>query len=56
MASTAPSEQVKLFGQLKAPVRRLGAPKSPVPFAKVLEAAYIVSPERVAEAVKALMA
>lgn len=46
----------ELFGQLKAPVRRLGAPKSPVPFAKILEDAYIVSPERVAEAVKALMA
>ncbi|RSU78908.1 alpha-ketoacid dehydrogenase subunit beta [Sphingomonas sp. S-NIH.Pt3_0716] len=53
IASTIAEE---LFGQLKAPVRRLGAPKSPVPFAKVLEDAYIVSPERVAEAVKALMA
>ena len=53
IASTIAEE---LFGQLKAPVRRLGAPKSPVPFAKVLEDAYIVSPERVADAVKALMA
>ncbi|MEK7453470.1 MAG: transketolase C-terminal domain-containing protein [Pseudomonadota bacterium] len=53
IASTIAEE---LFGQLKAPVRRLGAPKSPVPFAKVLEDAYIVSPERVAETVKALMA
>lgn len=52
IASTIAEE---LFGQLKAPVRRLGAPKSPVPFAKVLEDAYIVSPERVADAVKALM-
>lgn len=53
IASTIAEE---LFGQLKAPVRRLGAPKSPVPFAKVLEDAYIVSPERVADVVKALMA
>jgi len=53
IASTIAEE---LFGQLKAPVRRLGAPKSPVPFAKVLEDAYIVSPERVVDAVKALMA
>jgi pyruvate/2-oxoglutarate/acetoin dehydrogenase E1 component len=52
IASTISEE---LFGQLKAPVRRLGAPYSPVPFAKVLEDAYIVSPERVVETVKALM-
>ncbi|EXS68078.1 alpha-ketoacid dehydrogenase subunit beta [Sphingobium sp. Ant17] len=52
IASTIAEE---LFGQLKAPVRRLGAPYSPVPFAKVLEDAYIVSPERVVETVKALM-
>jgi pyruvate dehydrogenase E1 component beta subunit len=53
IASTVSEE---LFGQLKAPVRRLGAPYSPVPFAKVLEDAYIVSPERVVETVKGLMA
>ncbi|MCI4592015.1 alpha-ketoacid dehydrogenase subunit beta [Sphingobium sp. BYY-5] len=52
IASTVAEE---LFGQLKAPVRRLGAPYSPVPFAKVLEDAYIVSPERVVEAIKGLM-
>ncbi len=46
----------ELFGQLKAPVRRLGAPYSPVPFAKVLEDEFIVSPEKVVAAVKALMA
>ena len=53
IASTISEE---LFGQLKAPVRRLGAPYSPVPFAKVLEDAYIVSPDQVVETVKALMA
>ncbi len=52
IASTIAEE---LFGQLKAPVRRLGAPYSPVPFAKVLEDAYIVSPDQVVAAVKALM-
>lgn len=52
IASTMAEE---LFGQLKAPVRRLGAPYSPVPFAKVLEDAYIVSPDQVVEAVKGLM-
>ncbi|OAN59306.1 MULTISPECIES: alpha-ketoacid dehydrogenase subunit beta [unclassified Sphingobium] len=52
IASTVAEE---LFGQLKAPVRRLGAPYSPVPFAKVLEDAYIVSPDQVVEAVKGLM-
>lgn len=53
IASTVAEE---LFGKLKAPVRRLGAPQSPVPFSKVLEDAYIVSPDRVVEAVKSLMA
>lgn len=52
IASTISEE---LFGHLKAPVRRLGAPYSPVPFAKVLEDAYIVSPDQVVETVKALM-
>lgn len=53
IASTVAEE---LFGQLKAPVRRLGAPYSPVPFAKVLEDAFIVSPAQVIEAVKRLIA
>ncbi|MFD1613259.1 alpha-ketoacid dehydrogenase subunit beta [Sphingomonas tabacisoli] len=46
----------ELFGKLKAPVRRLGAPYCPVPFAKVLEDAYIVQPDDVVAAAKALMA
>lgn len=45
----------ELFGKLKAPVKRLGAPKCPVPFAKVLEDAYIVQPAQMVEAVKDLM-
>jgi pyruvate dehydrogenase E1 component beta subunit len=45
----------ELFGKLKAPVRRLGAPKSPVPFAKVLEDAFMVSPDQIVAAAKELM-
>jgi pyruvate dehydrogenase E1 component beta subunit len=41
-----------LFGQLKAPVRRLGAPYSPVPFSKPLEDAYLVSVDQIVAAVK----
>ncbi|RJF91236.1 alpha-ketoacid dehydrogenase subunit beta [Sphingomonas cavernae] len=55
-AEIAATVNEELYGKLKAPVRRLGAPYSPVPFSKPLEDAYIVSPERVAEAVKGLMA
>lgn len=42
----------ELFGKLKAPVRRLGAPYSPVPFAKVLEDAFLVSVEQIVATVK----
>jgi acetoin:2,6-dichlorophenolindophenol oxidoreductase subunit beta len=44
-----------LFGQLKAPVRRLGGPQCAVPFAKVLEDAFIVQPDRIVETAKAMM-
>lgn len=33
--------QEELFGQLKAPVQRVGAPHCPVPFAKPLETAFV---------------
>jgi pyruvate dehydrogenase E1 component beta subunit len=49
IASTVSEE---LFGKLKAPVRRLGAPYSPVPFAKVLEDAFLVSVDQIVAAVK----
>lgn len=48
--------QEELFGKLKKPVRRLGAPKCPVPFAKVLEDAFIVQPDAMVAAVVDLMA
>ena len=54
-AEIAATVQEELFGKLKAPVRRLGAPYSPVPFAKVLEDAFIVQPADVIAAAKGLM-
>ena len=40
-----------LFG-LRAPVRRVTAPHTPVPFAPSLEKLYIPDPERIAAAVR----
>lgn len=54
-AEIAATINEELFGKLKAPVRRLGAPKCPVPFAKVLEDAYIVQPADMVAAVQDLM-
>ena len=54
-AEIAATINEELFGQLKAPVRRLGGPYSPVPFSKPLEDAFLVSPDKVAATVKALM-
>lgn len=54
-AEIAATVNEELFGQLKAPVKRLGAPKCAVPFAKVLEDAYLVQPAQIIEAAKALV-
>jgi len=54
-AEIAATINEELFGKLKAPVKRLGAPKCPVPFAKVLEDAYIVQPDRMVAAAVELM-
>lgn len=54
-AEIAATIQEELFGKLKAPVRRLGAPYCAVPFAKVLEDAYLVQPADVIASVKALL-
>jgi pyruvate dehydrogenase E1 component beta subunit len=40
-AEIAATIMEELFGELAAPVRRIGAPFTPVPYAKVLEDAYI---------------
>src|SRR5437763_4075995 len=42
----------KSFASLKAPVKRVTAPHTPVPFAPSLEKLYIPSPERIADAVR----
>jgi len=42
----------KAFAALKAPVRRVTAPHTPVPFAPVLEKLYIPSPERIAAKIR----
>lgn len=44
----------KLFGKLKTPVERLGAPFAPVPFAKPLEEAYAPNAERIAAVARAM--
>jgi pyruvate/2-oxoglutarate/acetoin dehydrogenase E1 component len=44
----------ELFGELKVPVRRLGAPQCSVPFAKVLEDAYLVQPDQIVATAKAM--
>jgi pyruvate dehydrogenase E1 component beta subunit len=38
----------ELFGKLRAPVKRIGAPFVPVPFSKPLETAFIPDPNRIA--------
>jgi len=42
----------KAFGALKAPVRRVTAPHTPVPFAPSLEKLYIPSAEKIADAIR----
>lgn len=53
-AEIAATLQAEFFGQLKAPVGRLGAPYAPVPFSKPLEAAYAPTAARIAEVAIAL--
>jgi pyruvate dehydrogenase E1 component beta subunit len=54
-AEIASTIQEELFGKLKAPVKRLGAPSCAVPFAKVLEDAFLVQPADVVAVVKGIM-
>lgn len=53
-AEIAATIQEELFGKLKAPVRRLGAPYCSVPFAKNLEDAFLVQPPEVVACAKEL--
>ena len=45
----------ELFGQLKAPVKRLGGAQCAVPFAKVLEDAFVPQPDDIIAAAKSMM-
>lgn len=45
----------ELFGQLKSPVRRVGAKYSPVPFSPPLEQAFLYSRDEIAAAIKGAM-
>ena len=54
-AEIAATIHEELFGELKGPVRRLGAPYSPVPFSKPLENAFLVQPDAIVAAVHSIM-
>jgi pyruvate dehydrogenase E1 component beta subunit len=53
-AEIAATLQQELFGKLKAPVLRLGAPFTPVPFSKALESKYLVQVEDIVNAARSL--
>ncbi|MFC0204988.1 alpha-ketoacid dehydrogenase subunit beta [Novosphingobium soli] len=55
-AEIAATVQEALFGRLKAPVGRLGAPYCAVPFAKKLEDAYLVQPPAIVAEAQRLVA
>jgi pyruvate dehydrogenase E1 component beta subunit len=55
-AEIAATIQEELFGALKAPIRRLGAPYAPVPFSKPLETAFLVQPADVVSTVRSMLA
>ena len=50
-AEVAARLQRELFGQLLAPVERVGAARSPVPFSKALETAYLPTAARISAAI-----
>ena len=54
-AEIAATVSEALFGQLKAPVARIGAPFNPVPFSKPLETAHVPDAARIAAAAAKLM-
>jgi acetoin:2,6-dichlorophenolindophenol oxidoreductase subunit beta len=54
-AEIAATISEELFGQLNAPVRRLGGAQCAVPFAKVLEDAFLPQPDDIVAAAKAMM-
>jgi pyruvate dehydrogenase E1 component beta subunit len=53
-AEVAAVVQEKCFGKLKAPVRRVAGPFTPVPFSNPLETAFVPSSQRITEAAIAI--
>ncbi|HET8708472.1 MAG TPA: pyruvate dehydrogenase complex E1 component subunit beta [Pseudomonadales bacterium] len=51
-AEVAARLHLELFGQLKAPVIRVGSNPSPVPFSKPLESAFVPTVERIVDAIR----
>ena len=54
-AEVAARLQKALFGSLKAPVERVGAQRSPVPFSKPLEDAYVPTQARIRAAIESVL-
>ena len=55
-AEIAAQIQEEAFDYLDAPVGRVAAPFSPVPFSPVLEANYLPSPEKITDAIRSVLA
>ncbi len=55
-AEVAAQIQEHAFDYLDAPVGRVAAPFSPVPFSPVLEADYLPSPEKIVDAIRSVLA
>jgi pyruvate dehydrogenase E1 component beta subunit len=55
-AEIAAQIQEEAFDFLDAPVGRIAAPFSPVPFSPALERAYVPDPLRIADGIRALIA
>ncbi len=55
-AEVAAQIQEEAFDYLDAPVGRVAAPFSPVPFSPVLESNYLPSPEKITEAIRSVLA
>jgi pyruvate dehydrogenase E1 component beta subunit len=55
-AEIAATIQEEAFNALKGPIKRLGAPLTPAPFADLLEQAYLVNADQIAAAARKAMA
>ncbi|HKR43530.1 MAG TPA: transketolase C-terminal domain-containing protein, partial [Paraburkholderia sp.] len=54
-AEVAARIQEELFGQLKAPVRRVASAFCPVPFAKPLEAAFVPGQDQIEATIRSTL-